>query len=116
LLPSSIHQDVPLYILDEFKKRAPEEARTDDVLSDEHQLMLNRLSFELAERQRCAISVYYTIILTNHVTPRLDLKKKELVQQKEDLLKESKIKVTTMDNVKSQIDMLMKVGRTITWS
>lgn len=31
---------------------APEEARTEVVLTDEHQLMLNRLSFELAERQR----------------------------------------------------------------
>ncbi len=31
---------------------APPEARTNDVLVDEHQLMLNRLSFELAERQR----------------------------------------------------------------
>lgn len=49
---SSIYQDVPLYSLDEFKKLAPEEARAEHVLSDEHQLMLNRLSFELAERQR----------------------------------------------------------------
>ena len=31
---------------------APQEARTDDVLQNEHQLMLNRLSFELVERQR----------------------------------------------------------------
>lgn len=65
LLSSSIHQDVPLYSLDEFKRRAPEEARTEDVLSDEHQLMLNRLSFELAERQRCPFSVYHMVIF-NH--------------------------------------------------
>lgn len=50
----SIFQDVPLYTLDDFKRLAPEEARTEEVLSDEHQLMLNRLSFELAERQRFA--------------------------------------------------------------
>jgi THO complex subunit 5 len=43
---------VPLYSVDEFKRLAPEEARTEQVLSDDHQLMLNRLSFELAERQR----------------------------------------------------------------
>ena len=43
---------MPLYSVDEFKRLAPEEARTDQVLSDDHQLMLNRLSFELAERQR----------------------------------------------------------------
>lgn len=40
----------------------------------------------------------------------LDLRKKELTQQKEELLKESKSKLSTMDSVKSQIDMLMKVG------
>lgn len=45
---SSIYQDVNLYSMDEFKELAPPEALVDD----EHQLMLNRLSFELAERQR----------------------------------------------------------------
>ncbi|CAA7259777.1 unnamed protein product [Cyclocybe aegerita] len=88
---ASIYQDVPLYTLEEFNRLAPPEARTDN----EHQLMLNRLSFELAERQR------------------LDLKKKELMQQKEELLKESKAKVATMDNVKSQIDLLMKTATEI---
>lgn len=40
----------------------------------------------------------------------MDLKRKELTLQKEELLKESKSKVVTMDGVKSQIDMLVKVG------
>ncbi|KAG5643961.1 hypothetical protein DXG03_009312 [Asterophora parasitica] len=88
---ASIYQDVPLYGLDDFQRLAPEEARTEDVLTAPHQLMLNRLSFELAERQR------------------LDLQRKELLQRKEEMLKESKIKATTMDSVKSQIDMLIKV-------
>ncbi|TFK43516.1 Fms-interacting protein-domain-containing protein [Crucibulum laeve] len=92
---ASIYQDVPLYTLDEFKSLAPQEAHTEDVLSDEHQLMLNRLSFELAERQR------------------LDLRKKELVQQKDELLKESKSKLATMDSVKTQIDVLMKTASEI---
>lgn len=52
-LDRSIYQDVPLYGLEEFKRLAPEEACNERVLTDEHQLMLNRLSFELAERQRC---------------------------------------------------------------
>lgn len=52
IVDSSIYQDVPLHSLEEFKALAPEEARSDKVLEDEHQLMLNRLSFELAERQR----------------------------------------------------------------
>ncbi|KAM6495871.1 Fms-interacting domain containing protein [Amanita muscaria] len=92
---ASIYQDVPLYPLEEFETLAPVEARTEDVLADEHQLMLNRLSFELAERQR------------------MDQKKKQLMQEKEDLLKESKSKVTTMDSVKSQIDTLMKTASDI---
>lgn len=37
--------------MDQFKELAPPEA----VVDDEHQLMLNRLSFELAERQRYMI-------------------------------------------------------------
>ena len=51
----SIYQDIPLYSPEEFLSLAPQEARTDDVLQNEHQLMLNRLSFELAERQRYRI-------------------------------------------------------------
>jgi THO complex subunit 5 len=92
---ASIYQDVPLYDLEEFNRLAPEEARNEHVLADEHQLMLNRLSFELAERQR------------------LDLRKKELIQQKEDLFKQSKSKLTTMDSVKTQIELLMKTASDI---
>jgi len=92
---ASIYQDVPLYSVDDFRLLAPQEARTEQVLSDDHQLMLNRLSFELAERQR------------------LDLRKKELMQCKEDLLKESKSKLSTMDNVKSHIETLMKAASDI---
>ncbi|KAJ8472337.1 hypothetical protein ONZ45_g16686 [Pleurotus djamor] len=88
---ASIYQDIPLYSLEDFMRLAPPEAHTDD----EHQLMLNRLAFELAERQR------------------LDTRKKELMQQKEDLLKESKAQVSTMDNVKSQIEALVKTASEI---
>ncbi|CCM02496.1 uncharacterized protein FIBRA_04598 [Fibroporia radiculosa] len=89
---ASVYQDIPLYSVEEFTQLAPEEARTPDVLADEHQLMLNRLSFELAERQR------------------LEQRHKELMKEKEDLLKESKTKFTTMDNVKAQIDSLIKTA------
>ncbi|KAI9000973.1 Fms-interacting protein-domain-containing protein, partial [Trametes punicea] len=88
---ASIYQDIALHSLEEFKQLAPEEARTEDVLADEHQLMLNRLSFELSERQR------------------LDQKRRELIKEKEALLKESKTKAATMESVKAQIDGLMKV-------
>ncbi|ESK96018.1 fms interacting protein [Moniliophthora roreri MCA 2997] len=92
---ASVYQDVPLYPLEEFQKLAPEEARTPDVMNDEHQLMLNRLSFELAERQR------------------LDQKRKELLHAKEELIKESKTKSSTLESVKLQIDNLVKTASEI---
>lgn len=61
-----MYQDVPLHALEEFEELAPEEARTDEVMNDTHQLMLNRLSFELAERQRYVI---YSIL--SYPTPYL---------------------------------------------
>ncbi|KAF7976277.1 hypothetical protein HWV62_7172 [Athelia sp. TMB] len=88
---ASIYQDVPLHTVDEFKQLAPPAA----VVDDEHQLMLNRLSFELAERNR------------------LELKRKELIAQKDQLLKESKTKQATFDNVKTQVDKLMKMAAEI---
>ena len=47
----------------------------------------------------------------SHLSPptRLDLKRKELLKEKEALLKESKAKLATMESVKSHIDTLMKV-------
>ncbi|KAG2152258.1 Fms-interacting protein-domain-containing protein [Suillus cothurnatus] len=73
----------------------PPEARSDDVLQNVHQLMLNRLSFELVERQR------------------LDQKRKELTAQKEELLKHSKLKLATVESVKTQIESLMKAAADI---
>ncbi|KAF8450732.1 THO complex, subunit 5 [Boletus edulis BED1] len=92
---ASIYQDVPLHTLAEFQELAPPEARTREVLENPHQLMLNCLSFELVERQR------------------LDLRRKELVVQKEELLKQSKLKLATVENVKLQIDTLMKAAADI---
>ncbi|KAH7887726.1 Fms-interacting protein-domain-containing protein [Phlebopus sp. FC_14] len=89
---ASIFQDVPLYSLSEFQQLAPPEARSADALENPHQLMLNRLSFELAERQR------------------LDLRRKELMIQKEELLKQSRTKLATVESVKLQIDTLMKAA------
>ena len=40
---------------------------------------------------------------------RLDLRRKDLLVQKEELLKQSKIKLATVESVKLQIDTLMKV-------
>ncbi|KAJ4481549.1 Fms-interacting protein-domain-containing protein [Lentinula edodes] len=92
---ASVYQDIPLYTMEEFQQSAPEAARTSEVLEDEHQLMLNRLSFELAERQR------------------LDLKRRELLQAKEELLKQSRTNTNTLDSVKSHIDALVKTASEI---
>ena len=107
---SSVYQDVPLHSLEDFQRLAPEEARNDSVMENEHQLMLNRLSFELAERQRYATNPMDWDVLHELISGgRLDLKRKELIQAKEEMIKESKTKATTMENVKAQIDTLVKV-------
>lgn len=72
--------------------------------------MLNRLNFELAERQRCNFLLFLSYRSTQPSLHRLDQRRKELVQQKEELLKENKTKLATMDSVKAHIDALMKVN------
>jgi THO complex subunit 5 len=47
-----MYQDIPLYPLEEYVTSAPPDLRTEDIMSDEHQLMLSRLNFELSERQK----------------------------------------------------------------
>ena len=56
-----MYQDIPLYSEEEFLEKAPEALRTEEALSNEHQLMLNRLNFELAERQRYASAFFYSV-------------------------------------------------------
>jgi THO complex subunit 5 len=41
-----------MYSVEQFIELSPSEAHSEEALSDEHQLMLNRLGFELVERQR----------------------------------------------------------------
>ncbi|KIM29526.1 hypothetical protein M408DRAFT_15864 [Serendipita vermifera MAFF 305830] len=48
----SIYQDVALHTPEEFMQLAPTEAKTPEILGDEHLLLLTRLKFELAERKR----------------------------------------------------------------
>ncbi|KAF8592332.1 hypothetical protein K439DRAFT_1625729 [Ramaria rubella] len=89
---ASIYQDISLYTLEEFLFLAPQEARTDDVLQNEHQLMLNRLSFELAERQR------------------LDECHKQLITERDNLLRDSREQQSKLDVINSQIERVSKVG------
>lgn len=87
---ASVYQDVPLHPLDQYAALAPAESTGEETMQDEHQLMLQRLNFELAERQR------------------LEARRKELVQAKEDLLKQSRSKAATLDTVRAHIDTLTK--------
>lgn len=48
----SIYQDIALHSVDEFLKLAPPDMCPPDIMANDHQLMIQRLSFELAERQR----------------------------------------------------------------
>jgi len=84
-----------MYPLEQFIELSPPEAHSEDVLSNEHQLMLNRLGFELVERQR------------------LDRRAKELAQEKEDLLKATKSQAATTESVKVQIETLLKTASEI---
>jgi THO complex subunit 5 len=47
-------------------------------------------------------------VLDPYFSHRLDQKKKELGEEKENLLKQSRLKLATMDNIKTQIDTLLK--------
>ncbi|KAN0126978.1 Fms-interacting domain containing protein [Russula decolorans] len=92
---ASVYQDIQMYSIEQFIELSPTEAHSEDVLSDEHQLTLNRLGFELVERQR------------------LDRKVKELAQEKEEVLKTSKSQAATTDSVKMQIEALLKTASEI---
>jgi len=92
---ASIYQDIPLYTIEEFTTLAPEEARSEEVMNNEHQLMLNRLSFELSERQR------------------LDERRKALLQDREQLLKQSKDYQVLIDGLGQQLDSLAKSSKEI---
>ena len=103
-----------MYPLDQFIELAPSEAHSEDVLSNEHQLMLNRLGFELVERQRfrefslAAVADSYAHVHLR-ASARLDRRAKELAQEKEELLKTSKSQAATTESVKVQIETLLKV-------
>jgi len=99
-----------MYSIEQFIELSPPEAHSEDALSDEHQLMLNRLGFELVERQRSGeFCLRFILVLTFRTFARLDRKAKELAQEKEELLKISKSQATTTDSVKVQIETLLKV-------
>lgn len=71
--------------------------------------MLSRLNFELYERQRFVWHLIFSVYITSNIMSRLDQRRKELLEQKEELLKQNKTKLNTLDSVKAYIDALTKV-------
>jgi hypothetical protein len=67
-----------MYSIEQFIELSPSEAHSEDVLSNEHQLMLNRLGFELVERQRFNEFSSGTIGLTHARLPDLTERSKNL--------------------------------------
>ena len=94
-----------------FTILAPDESKTEEILNDPHQLIISRLNFELSERQRY-LSPLSPIpqLYSNTCLPRLEKRRKELQQQKDDLIKETKAKVAAIDNVRQQLDLFLKVS------
>lgn len=107
----SMHQDIPLYPIELFTILAPDESKTEEILNDPHQLIISRLNFELSERQRCPSYFSSFPGSTPHTRiARLDKRRKELQQQKDDLIKETKAKVAAIDNVRQQLDIFLKAS------
>lgn len=88
---------------------APPEARADEVLKNEHQLMLNRLSFELVERQRYRTSLLFSLLSKKEPLYSLDETKKRLIAERDNLLKESREQQAKLDVINSQIERVSKV-------
>ncbi|CAE6523114.1 unnamed protein product [Rhizoctonia solani] len=89
---NSIYQEIPLHTMDEFMSIAPEEAKSEEILKDEHQLLLGRLNLELSERTR------------------LDAQKKQMIAEKERLLSENKKAEGGLDSLVGELDSLAKIA------
>jgi hypothetical protein len=87
---------------------APEEARTEEVLKDEHQLLLGRLNLELSERIRC-VSIFHFDQANSVNSFRLDAQKKRMIAEKEKLLSENKKAEGGLDALVVELDGLSKV-------
>ena len=105
----SIHKDIPLYSVELFTILAPDESKTEEILDDPYRLIISRLNFELSERQRCTFFSPFSRSTLSLGFTRLDKRRKQLQQQKDDLIKETKAKVAAIDNVRQQLDIFLKV-------
>jgi THO complex subunit 5 len=90
---ATIYQDIPLLSVSEFEAQAPTELKLLTPASDPHQMMLNRLTFELQERKRLAERV------------------KSLQEKKTAIEKANKGLALDVTKLDSDIDALLTVRR-----
>ncbi|RKP27338.1 Fms-interacting protein-domain-containing protein [Syncephalis pseudoplumigaleata] len=88
-----LYTDVEMYTLDEFMEKAPEELRASE--ADAHALMLNRLQFELQERER------------------LKEQENELLKQRQTFLQENKKRGEELRLVDEQFEAFAKVSEAV---
>ncbi|GJJ77933.1 THO complex subunit 5 [Entomortierella parvispora] len=92
----TIYQEVPLVSLEEFRQTAPKELTTVEAMDDQeemHQLMLNRLQFELEERKR------------------IDAEKRRLITVKANLTKVNKARTSTLNKIEQQLENYIKLSQ-----
>jgi THO complex subunit 5 len=108
----SEYQNLPLLPLEDFlnlaKLPTPPAGFTTPVPEDPHELMLARLQFELAERQRWVINSY-SMTLGVWLTlsgpfRRFEDERKELGARKTALLKTNQAKKTKLEELEKQVD------------
>ncbi|KAF9437811.1 THO complex subunit 5 [Entomortierella beljakovae] len=89
----TIYQDVPLVPLEEFMETAP--THLIDTDSDDHQLMLNRLQFELEERKR------------------FDAEKRRLLAVKVQLVKANKARKAQISKAEKQLETFIQSSQSL---
>ncbi|KAF9985937.1 hypothetical protein BGZ75_002389 [Mortierella antarctica] len=88
----TFYQDVPLVPLEQFHQSAPEELRN---ATDERQLMINRLQFELEERKR------------------FDAEKRRLLAVKVQLTKANKARKAQITKIENQLESYIESSQSI---
>ncbi|KAF9909113.1 hypothetical protein EC991_009023 [Linnemannia zychae] len=89
----TFYQDVPLVSLEEFREMAPE--NLNNATTSEHQLMLNRLQFELEERKR------------------YDAEKRRLLAVKVQLTKANKARKAQLNKVETQLESYIQSSQSL---
>lgn len=85
----SIYENVNLIHVDEFLQRAPEDERTEEIMTNSHKLYLARLRFELSERKR------------------LEEEKQQLQAKRATLMKDNRKKKQRLEGLESDLKEML---------